>query len=287
MNCSLKTNRPQSSKERWRPLGLLLAITGLTACATPAQKFERRAQAANLERVEIAGTQFSHLLYRKPGTARKTVLVFLEGDGTPASERFGIEPDPTATQPLALELMLQSPSAWYLTRPCYNGMQQGCNPSLWTVARYSSAVVDSLVAALDRYARTQGNPRLILVGHSGGGALAVLMAARLPQVRGVITVAANLDTVAWAKHRGYDAAALAASLNPVDAILAVPAVHLLGERDRNVPPQTLAHYFAAHPNDQVWRYSDFDHHCCWRREWLGLLNKALTYVESKAAQRPF
>ena len=41
------------------------------------------------------------------------------------------------------------------------------------------------------------------VGYSGGGVLAVLIAERLDNVAGVITVGANLDTDAWTEHHGY------------------------------------------------------------------------------------
>jgi pimeloyl-ACP methyl ester carboxylesterase len=266
------------------------AVVGTSGCVSAVQRFERNASHAGLIRTEVEGAGFTHLIYQRPATgqslaASHPVLVYLEGDGIPGTGR-GTEPslDPTPLTPLALRLMLRSPErGWYLTRPCYNGMHSPrCKPELWVQARYSSAVVDSMVAALLRHWREAGRPPLILVGYSGGGALAVLMASRPDlrsvDIRGVVTIAANLDTDAWTQTHGY--LPLDASLNPAQtAELAVPTIHLVGEQDIDVPPHTLSAYIAAHPHALVWRYAAFDHRCCWVEEWPQLLARARSEIE--------
>ena len=211
------------------------------------------------------------------------MLVYLEGDGRP-STRDGTQAaiDPTPRHALALELMARTAHrAWYLTRPCYNGTHRevGCTSALWTDARYSDAVVESMVAALTRHARSQGNPKLVLVGYSGGGAMAVLMASRLQNIVGVVTVAANLDTERWTQVHGY--APLDKSLNPATDTrpLLVPEIHLVGEQDKEVPFDSTTRYFLAHPQAIVWRYKDYDHRCCWEKSWPTLLDRALRQLE--------
>jgi pimeloyl-ACP methyl ester carboxylesterase len=198
---------------------LLAASMTLTGCvANPhryAEQLDRRADAAGLIRDVVQGTSFSHIFYRRatvlqsndlapddlPPDASPTdnavTLVYLEGDGMPSRDGLRAAIDPTPKHALAFELMAQTKQrAWYVTRPCYNSMlrEPHCDAALWTHARYSTTVVDSMAAALTRHSQAQGNPRLVLVGYSGGGVLAVLMASRVPNVVGVITVAANLDT---------------------------------------------------------------------------------------------
>ena len=49
-----------------------------------------------------------------------------------------------------------------------------------------------MATALETWLKKKGYSELVLIGYSGGGALAMLLAERI-RVRAVITVAANLD----------------------------------------------------------------------------------------------
>jgi hypothetical protein len=288
-------SRPPALSVFQRLVGLacIVVIGGTAGCSTPVSQFERRAQTAGLERIEVPTERFTHLIYRSRTVGSTTVppdmlVVYLDGDGTPGSG--GAEPstDPTPREPLALSLLIRSSHpAIYLTRPCYNGTQNqaACSNRLWTSARYSPTVVNSMAAALGRYAHGLGNPPLVLVGYSGGGTLAMLMAAQTPKLKGVITIAANLDTDAWTAAHGY--LPLEGSLNPARLDdLAVPTVHLIGENDVNVAPAMLTDYFSNHPRAQVWRYGSFDHRCCWVEKWPALLEQALRYVDTAESIPP-
>jgi pimeloyl-ACP methyl ester carboxylesterase len=48
-------------------------------------------------------------------------------------------------------------------------------------------------AALERILASGHFDGVVLIGYSGGGTLAMLLAARVPETRGVITIAGNLD----------------------------------------------------------------------------------------------
>lgn len=281
---------------RWTATLRAIAVMGgcsvLIGCATPSEMFERRARQAGLERIEIRSTRFLHLVYRAAATSvpreSRVLFVYLEGDGRPGAGR-GFKPsaDPTPRNPLALALMLRTATEGderiYLTRPCYNGLARRpeCEASLWTSARYSPKVVLSLVEALQRYVQDRAVNEVVLIGYSGGGTLAMLMGPHLPQLKGIITVAANLDIDAWTRMHGY--LPLSGSLNPLNLPeAAVPVVHLVGVRDRNVPPEILADYLQRHPQAAVWHYETFDHQCCWVREWPRLLERARQFIEAHA-----
>jgi len=251
------------------PVSKLVIVVALVGCATPAERFDARARSLGFERVDVDAGGFRVATYRRPGAAIAPALhVYLEGDGTPWLHGREIAADPTPRRPFALELAARDRDAvMVLGRPCYHGhaVDDGCDSALWTSARYGERVVASVEAALS------DAPRVTLVGYSGGGVLARLVAERAPNVDRVITVAANLDVAAWARQHGY--APLDGSLDPAlrSPLAGVIEVNLVGARDANVPPDTLETYASRNPNAQIVRFPDYDHRCCWIDAWPQLL----------------
>ncbi len=101
-----------------------------------------------------------------------------------------------------------------LGRPCFEGLANAapCNWTYWNDARYSEPIVASMTSAMERLIKDTHSDGAILFGASGGGALAVLMADRSDHVRGIVTVAANLDLTSWLAYHRY--AGMKESLNP-------------------------------------------------------------------------
>ncbi|MCX8049473.1 MAG: alpha/beta hydrolase [Methylohalobius sp.] len=217
-----------------------VACLGLTGCLTAPARLDRQAAALGLSQFFIAGRGFTHVVYAKgEPCANGRLHVYLEGDGMAWLPGNRIAFDPTPSHSCLLPLMALDPEpSVYLGRPCYHGLAQepGCRPELWTQARYGETVVASMTAALRRLLR--GKPcRPVLIGYSGGGTLAWLIASRLPQtVKGVITLAGNLDVASWTRLHGYTP--LTASLDPAQ-LPPLPSsifqIHIAGERDDNIP----------------------------------------------------
>jgi pimeloyl-ACP methyl ester carboxylesterase len=204
-----------------------------------------------------------------PGLQDETLAIFIEGDGMPWEGGRQPSLDPATRDPIALELLAQTPlPAAYVARPCYHDMTGGrCTPERWTMARYSDEVVSSMTEVV-RTAALQAKARsLVLVGYSGGGVLAVLIAERLDNVSAVITVGANLDTEAWTRHHEY--LPLSGSLNPASSAAEHrwPETHLYGARDKTVPPATAEAYFRRYPGAQRRIVEANDHVCCWVEQW--------------------
>lgn len=249
----------------------------MLACATPAQRAGQLAAAAGFERRVVAGDPFQHLMFVKPGSGTSDAFhVYLEGDGTPWITRTRVAADPTPRQPLMLELMRLDPGpALYLGRPCYFGLMQHCRPEHWTGLRYSEVVVESMLAAL-RNARAQlgWQGDVVLLGHSGGGTLAMLMAPRMADTRAVVTLAGNLDVEAWARLHGYSP--LPGSLDPADADplpAGVQQLHVVGGEDRTVPPSITRAGAGRRPGPAILEFPQHDHHCCWKDVWRSILNR--------------
>jgi len=102
--------------------------------------------------------------------------------------------------------------------------------------------------------------------------LAMLIAARVEQVRGVLTIAANLDIATWADRHGYSR--LLGSLNPATQP-PLPAkirqIHLAGERDRRVPAHLSEPAVARQRNARLFVVPNVDHSCCWEHAWPAIL----------------
>lgn len=252
---------------------LLLAIGG---CASNAERIDAQARAAGLTRTVLESDGLPTLIYSKAGPSDSgRLLVFLEGDGRPW--HAGIEPsaDPTTRNPIALQLMQRTPgNAAYVGRPCYHNLGgERCTSDLWTSARYSEEVVHAMANAVREAARRANARDIVLVGYSGGGALAVLLAERLETITAVVTIAANLDIDAWTRHHGY--LPLDRSLNPATSSHAHPwrEIHLLGMRDTTVPPVTADAYFQRYPHTQRWTFDEHGHVCCWLDAWPALWQK--------------
>lgn len=203
------------------------------------------------------------------------LTVYIEGDGFAWLDSRTPSSDPTPRDPLGLRLALAQPegNAAYLGRPCQfvQLAQAQCPERYWTGSRLAPEVVGATNRAVDILMARHGANRLTLVGYSGGGALAALLAARRDDVDQLITVAGNLDHRAWTHHHRVQP--LQGSLNPSDEVqrlLRVDQWHLVGSEDRVVPPwlvESFANRFPASRRPVVDIKTGFDHQCCWAKHW--------------------
>lgn len=253
---------------------LPLLVVLVAGCADPARRIRQLAADSGFLPLELQGGGFRLAAFSKPvaGTAG-SLHVYLEGDGTPWTTRHAIAADPTPRNPVMLRLMALDPApSLYLGRPCYLGhaADAGCSPELWTSHRYAPAIVDSMAAGLSRFLQHSRHSSLTFLGHSGGGALAVLLAARFPQTRTVATLAGNLDIAAWTGHHHYSQ--LVGSLDPAGVRLpGVREYHYFGSDDRTIPAELFAPLAQRRAGAKVEILRGFDHSCCWQDVWRNIL----------------
>ncbi len=227
---------------------------------------------------------FALLSYRrfsKPGAPMLTV--YLEGDGLAWISPTELSGDPTPRVDRVLRMAVRDDAAnvAYLARPCFylpaNALRN-CPSDYWSLARYSEEVVVSLDRALDRLKTDAGASGLRLVGVSGGGVLAALVAARRDDVANLITVTGNLDHAVWTARHGVTP--LRDSLNAADVagtIDHIPQVHFVGTEDTNVTRDDLEAYLARMDDpsrSHVVVVPGQAHVCCWDEIWPGLLDWA-------------
>jgi pimeloyl-ACP methyl ester carboxylesterase len=254
---------------------IFTAALCLTACAS---SIDRLVKDRGLERDVMSSSMFEHAVFRKAGAPIGGRLrVYIEGDGTPWIDGNVVAIDPTPKSPLALRLMLlDTVNSIYVGRPCYFGMMGGvhCEPDVWTFGRYSVDVVDSMAAVIGSIVKDGEYHHVTLIGYSGGGAIALLVASHIPEVKSVVTVAANLDTDEWIRIRGF--LPLHNSLNPANSEplpSTIAHVQLAGRQDEVVPLSVTESFRRSGHQFELWLYEDFDHRCCWERAWPDILER--------------
>jgi hypothetical protein len=159
-----------------------------------------------------------------------------------------------------------------------------CNSHYWTDARYSADVVELMQTAIQEKIKTlPGNKQtlpIILIGHSGGGTLAMLIAQQLPAVSGVITIAANMDIDAWTSYNNYSSLDKSINIAKTSSLRKIPQVHFFGSRDEVVPAK-INQSFLQKIGKSPTVIEGFDHNCCWLNQWPTLLLDAEQQLKSQ------
>jgi pimeloyl-ACP methyl ester carboxylesterase len=264
----------QLTKLRRKLLTAAFISLVISACSTPPSSVFQR-QSVNLGLTESSiDTPLFELAVFDNGkqSANSELHVYLEGDGIPFIQNRFINIDPTSTKATTLALISQDDAHSILVgRPCYHGkFSASCSDNKWwTSHRYSTEVVEAIAGAINAY--NQNGDKVVLIGFSGGGALAMLMADKINGLKKLVTINANLDIDAWTNYHSYTP--LSGSLNPIKSSIEnqdIRQLHLLGERDKNVPHSHWADKIKGN-NSSVLSYPNFGHHCCWSSAWPQIL----------------
>lgn len=210
------------------------------------------------------------------------LTVYIEGDGRAwlTRTRPSSDPTPGSPQALALAALDPTPNVVYLARPCQftagTPEFRDCTRDDWTSGRMSPTVVRSMNVALNQVKAESGAQRIHLVGYSGGGGIAILLAARRDDVASIRTVAGNLDIDLWTRQ--HNVSPLSGSVNPKEkarAVRHIPQTHYIGAEDTNIT-ETIARSFikasSGNPADmQI--VPNCTHSTGWEEQWPQLLRK--------------
>lgn len=274
---------------------MVLAILFATGCATSVGRDtegigrfnSHAAMDWNFSSVQTAADMM--LVVGDLGRTGDELRIYIEGDGAAWKAPNRPPANPTPRRALALELALADDQAFhhgataYIARPCQflshpKAHPSTCDAALWTHARFSDAVVQATNQVIDTLKARADATRLVLIGYSGGGVLAALVAARRDDVGLLISIAAPLDHATWTAEHGVSP--LTDSLDPGaywSSLQHIPQIHYVGERDRVVSEQTVSAYalrFPPNKQPDIRVIPDFDHRCCWVESWPELLRPA-------------
>jgi len=157
----------------------LLWCSLLTGCATDNRVVtaDAIARAAGLQQGEINAVPFVLRWWGRISDPDQPVHLYIEGDGFAWVTPSQPSRDPTPFNPTALKLTAADPAVnvAYLARPCqYIPMTRNpaCDQSWWTDRRFGPEVINAMNDAITQIARQAPGQPLVLVGYSGGGAVA-------------------------------------------------------------------------------------------------------------------
>ena len=265
---------------------LLLTIFSLTTGCESMQprqfKVRNMAEQSGFKFEQVMSGQFLLTTFNKVSHGNKELVVYIEGDGYAWKRKNILSDNPTPKDPVALKLAFQDPrnSILYLARPCQyldENQLKNCPPKYWSSHRYSEEVIHAINLVIERGKKKLQIQKIILVGYSGGGTVALLIAAQRKDVSKIITVAANLDHAKWTEI--HNISPLTGSLNASDYASQnenIPQFHFVGANDNIVPVSVSESYKQKAGNKKTVNIeiiSNYDHHCCWEQQWITLLCK--------------
>ena len=240
------------------------------------------ARAASLEAATSTGAGFDLQTWRRDDGRPGPLFVYVEGDGLAYLDTRTPSSDPTPADPVALRLAAADPgpAVLYIARPCQFAAGRAdprCGVRAWTTGRFADDVVASVDDVVTRERLRHPGRALVLVGYSGGGVIASLVAARRSDVALLVTVAAPLDVADWTRRLGVsplDGAPL--PLDRIDRLSRVRTVAFAGRQDKVVPVASVASAVdKLGASATLIVEPDFDHRCCWVRDWPRLRATAL------------
>ncbi|MBD8163186.1 alpha/beta fold hydrolase [Erwinia persicina] len=237
------------------------------------------ARQADLKPADIPAGPFVLRGWKRIYDPHQPVHLYIEGDGFAWVTPGQPSRDPTPLNPVALKLAAadNAVNVAYLARPCQYvpmGRNPACNQSWWTDRRFAPAAVAAMNNAISQVMRSAPGQPLILVGYSGGGAIAALVAARRSDVQSLRTVAGNLDMDEV--NRLHHASPMPLSLNAksvAPALAGLPQIHYSGSADRIILQRVTEGYVSASHSPCVKWISvpGMTHGGDWDRLWPTLL----------------
>lgn len=286
----------KSENKRYNLYLLGIVLFCVLACAPFPSPKEREittyrlAEARGWQRVDLKAPPFTLVAFLPAPLGRggldldgQILTVYLEGDGLAWLSATRPSPNPTPLSPMALLLAQADPGpAVALARPCQFRalIAKPCDSRYWTSHRFAPEVIAATSLAISQLKEQTKAKGLRLVGYSGGAAVAALVAVQRDDVLELITVAGNLDHLAWTRlHR---LTPLHGSLNPLEAaqtLSHLPQLHFVGSKDKNIPPGIARGFIAAQSSEvcvtlQV--VEGVSHSQGWVERWPSLLGSPVT-----------
>ena len=262
-------------------LTAMAALPGCTALDRTAHA-DALAEPAHLQRVTVDTGSFILTAYSRISRPDKPLRVYIEGDGLAWLSRTMPSLDPTPREATGLALAAQdaAPNVVYLARPCQftpMAMDPRCGIPYWTGKRFAPEVIDSMNRAVSHFAALTPGRSVELVGYSGGGAVAVLIATRRSDIASIRTVAGNLDDELV--NQLHDVSPMPGSENAIDfaaQVAGIAQIHFSGAEDQVVPPAVALRFVRATGTRcaRAITVPGMSHDGDWSRRWPVLLDIA-------------
>ena len=248
------------------------------------EKAQRLYHPAQLSRTTIHTDHFPIAVFERIGEKNAAATIYIEGEPRGSINSHTTRFDPTPLDPVGLKMAVKdkSENLIYLGQPCAYftvDVMTKCDRELMTTRRFSDDVIEGYSKVLQHYKDIYGVSGFHLVGYSGGGSIAALLANKHPEVLSLRTVAANLNTNI--AERISNTESFRGSRNPSEDVFTlgvVPQHHFIGARDEFVRPAILAGYLSEIGPSRCVRTTlvpGVSHRNGWEEIWPSLMNAPL------------
>lgn len=270
-------------KASWIAIVMIgLLASGCSSVQKRSDDADGLARSAGFKREVIETSRFPLLSFARSTRPGGPINIYIEGDGRAFDADGSPSLDPTPREAMALQLAVRdtSPNVVYLARPCQfigRHSHPKCSQAYWTTHRFSEDVLASFLDAVSYL--SQGGAGVNLIGYSGGGAVAALLAARTDNVLSLRTVAGNLDHEYFT--RLHNVPRMVGSANAADiakTLVTLPQRHFVGGQDRIVPRSVVDSFIRSAGDARCMPLTivpNATHSAQWDRQWPQLLTMPL------------
>ncbi len=239
--------------------------------------------------IKLGNTPTNNSLSRQH-PSNSSAWVFIEGDGTPWVLGRWPAQRPIVKKPVAYPLWQNTQAtALYLKRPCYfdntslkpsdfssvKTLPNHCTANWWTTDIYSQGVIRALKAELENALQQHAISHYILIGHSGGGTLATLLADNmLHKPLLIITLAGNLKPIQFNHIHQLPKSTLTLPL------LNIPQWHYFAHQDDVISysAQNICH---IQTHVHCYNLTDTRHSDGWLMHWPAIKKKIQYFIDSQ------
>ncbi|MDR3423532.1 MAG: alpha/beta hydrolase [Alphaproteobacteria bacterium] len=225
-------------------------IAALQGCASgPLNDADAIANSASMQQQEITSGSFRLTIFSRIRDANQPITIYVDGDlrGWAPSADPGIDSTPDEYLELRLAALDPATNVVFIAHPCQFGIADPvCYNDTWQNGRLAEQVVSSINHAIDYVTITFIHPQVNLVGYSGGGAIAAVLAARRQDVISLRTIAGNLDPNG--NGRAHAADPQDEFVDPMliaPRLAMLPQIHFVGDKDVFVPPFLTENFIKA------------------------------------------
>jgi len=248
---------------RLKLIGIILFLTGCTSVTAPTDFVYN----------EVKTRDFTIATWQKVTNPQAVYKIYIEGDGYAFNQNGQPTQDPSPRGILVRELAFgdKSPNVIYLARPCQYVKSPICTKRHWTTARFAPEIINAEYEAIKQIA---GNNPVILIGFSGGAQVAGLVTAAKPglNVKKVITIAGNLDHLAWTQYHNLSPLNESMNLESYRTQFAkIPQIHYVGSNDK-VMPSALVKEFIGN-DDLIVEVNGASHNEGWESIYQSIWNE--------------
>lgn len=250
----------------------LAVMQGCASC--PMDDADARAAAASMQRHEITAGSFRMTTYSRIRDTNQPLTIYIDGDvrGWTPSADPGVDSTPDDYLGLRLATLDPSINVLYIAHPCQFGIDDPvCFDESWQSGPYARQILASINRTIDHTTVVFPHPQLNLVGYSGGGAIAAVLAAQRHDVLSLRTIAGNLDP--GGDERAHASDPQDDYINPIEnaqRLSLLAQVHYVGDKDVFVPPFVTENFVKAvgpSPCLKVTHVEDATHQSGWEDFW--------------------